>query len=470
MRRVALIAVAVAMAACGGGGGGGGSDATPSTSTTAKATQQAPPAGPAPRLTGSHPCDNATGFTCSTLVVPLDHSGRTPGDLRLAVAAADNADAPKGVLVALTGGPGQGGVDFIPRQRARMRALMHDYRLVMFDQRGTGAAALRCPALQRAVGTSDLTVPPPGSVEACARTLGPNRRFYSTADTVADLEALRVALGADKLTLDGVSYGTFVAERYAMAHPDRVARLVLDSVVPAAGLDGLEVDGMHETARVLRAVCRAQHCPGDPAADLAAVVRARHNGASGPAIDDTLVALSVGAPSFPGVIAAVREARAGHPQHLERLVRVVRRAQRAPAQVLSQGLHAATLCADTRSPWGGAGAPLAGRKAALARAAAGTDPAPYDRATVVGNGYAQLCLRWPPPPAPAAPRTGDLPPVPTLLLAGDRDLSTPLPWAREQAAHTPNGKLVVVKGSGHSVQSRAPGGEGRRAVQDFLLG
>ena len=34
---------------------------------------------------------------------------------------------------------------------------------------------------------------------------------------------------------------------------------------------------MRETARVLRAVCRAQHCPGDPAADLAAVVRARHD-------------------------------------------------------------------------------------------------------------------------------------------------------------------------------------------------
>jgi pimeloyl-ACP methyl ester carboxylesterase len=462
MRRVALIAIALAIAACGGGSG-----AAHSTNTAAKAKQQAPPAGPAPRLTVSHPCDNAKGFTCSTLLVPLDHSGRTPGDLRLAVAAADNADAPKGVLVALTGGPGQGGVDFVPRSRVRMRALLHDYRLVMFDQRGTGAAALRCPALQRAVGTSDLTVPPPGSVEACARTLGPHRRFYSTADTVADLEALRVALGADKLTLDGVSYGTFVAERYAIAHPDRVAKLVLDSVVPAAGLDGLEVDGLHETARVLRAVCRAQHCPGDPAADLAAVVRARHNG---PELDDTLVALSVGAPSYPGVIAALREARAGHPQHLERLVRVVRRAQRAPAQVLSQGLHAATLCADTRSPWGGAAAPLAGRTAALERAAARTDPAPYDRATVVGNGYAQLCLRWPPTPAPAAPRTGDLPPVPTLLLAGDRDLSTPLPWAREQAAHAPQGRLVVVHGAGHSVQSRAPGGEGRRAVQRFLLG
>src|SRR5512133_2008796 len=282
MRRVALIAVAVAMAACGGGGGA----SEHSTSAAARAARQSPPAGPAPRLTVSHPCDKAKGFTCWTLPVPLDHSGRTPGDLRLAVAAADNADAPKGVLVALTGGPGQGGVDFVPRSRVRMRALLHDYRLVMFDQRGTGAAALRCPALQRAVGTSDLTVPPSGSVEACARTLGPNRRFYSTADTVADLETLRVALGADKLTLDGVSYGTFVAERYAIAHPDRVAKLVLDSVVPAAGLDGLEVVGMHETARVLRLVCRAQHCPGDPAADLAAVVRARRSGVGGPDIDD----------------------------------------------------------------------------------------------------------------------------------------------------------------------------------------
>jgi pimeloyl-ACP methyl ester carboxylesterase len=461
MRRAAVTALACAVGACGGGGG--------SSSTTHATTAAAPrPAGPPPRLTNAKPCANASGFTCSSLTVPLDHSGRAPGTLRLAVAVGDNASAPRGVLVVLTGGPGQGGVDFVPRVRARMRPVLRQYRMVMLDQRGTGAAALRCPALQRAVGTSDLTVPPRGAVEACARRLGPQRAFYSTADTVADLEALRTALGADKLTLDGTSYGTFVAERYAIAHPDRVAKLVLDSVVPATSVDGLEVDGMHETARVLRAVCRAQHCPGDPAADLASVVRARHDG---PELDDTLVALSVGAPTFPGVIAALREARAGHPQHLDRIVRVVRRAQRAPAPVLSQGLHAATLCADLRPPWGNSAAPLAGREAAVRRAAARVNPSPYDRSTVVGNGLIQACVRWPPTPAPpAGPKTDDLPPVPTLLLAGDRDLSTPLPWAREQAAHTPDGRLVVVHGSGHSVQSRAPSGEGRRAVQRFLLG
>jgi pimeloyl-ACP methyl ester carboxylesterase len=458
MRPAVVVAVLAALlVGCGG-------SAKRSATTTASASH---PAAPQPRLAAARPCPEARGFTCSSLAVALDHSGRTPATLRLAVAAADNADAPRGVLVVLTGGPGQGGVDFVPRVRARMRALLRSYRLVMVDQRGTGAGALRCPALQRAMGTSDLTVPPRASVEACARTLGPRRRFYSTADTVADLEALRVALGAEKLTLNGTSYGTFVAERYAIAHPDRVARLVLDSVVPAAGLDGLEVDGMHETARVLRAVCQAQRCPGDPAADLAAVVRARHDG---PEIYDTLVAMSVGAPTFPGVPAALRAARRGNPRALDRIVRAVRRAQRAPAGVLSQGLHAATACADLRAPWGGPAAPMSGREEALRQAAARVDPTPFDRATVTGNGLVLTCLRWPPTPEPPAPRTSDLPPVPTLLLAGGRDLSTPLPWAREQAAHTPQGKLIVVPDSGHSVQSRAPGGEGRRAVARFLLG
>jgi pimeloyl-ACP methyl ester carboxylesterase len=457
--------LAIALAACGGGGGATKTAASARSATASPAAGTTKPAAPPARLSASHPCANARGFTCSTLDVPLDRSGRTPGTLHLHVAAADRPAAP--VLVVLTCGPGQGGVAFVPRVRARMRAVARRYRLVMIDQRGTGAGALRCPALQRAMGTSDLTVPSAAAVEACARKLGPQRRFYSTADTVEDLEALRVALGADKLSLDGTSYGTFVAERYAIAHPDRVAKLVLDSVVPAASLDGLEVDGMRESARVLRAVCRAQRCRRDPAADLAAVVRARHDG---PALYDTLVALSVGAPSFPGVLGALRAARRGDTARLDRLVRAVRRAQRAPASILSQGLHAATICADLRPPWGSSAAPLAGRQAALERAAATVDPTPFDRATVIGNGLAQTCLQWPPTPAPPQPRTADLPNVPTLLLAGGRDLSTPLPWAREQAAHSPGGKLVVVPDSGHSVQSRSPNGEGRRAVERFLLG
>src|SRR5262249_26982835 len=60
--------------------------------------------------------------------------------------------------------------------------------------------------------------------------------------------------------------------------------------------------------------------------------------------------------------------------------------------------------------------------------------------------------------------------VPTLLLAGNRDLSTPLPWARQELALAPRGRLVIVRGSGHSVQSRATLPAGRDAVRRFLLG
>ena len=143
--------------------------------------------------------------------------------------------------------------------------------------------------------------------------------------------------------------------------------------------------------------------------------------------------------------------------------------QTAP-EALSQGLHASALCADSPMPWGGPAAPLAGRAAAVRRAAARIPAAgvwPFDRATLAGNGFLKTCEWWPPVPSP--PRPARTPPaVPALLLAGGRDLSTPLEWARTEAARWPNAKLVVVPESGHSVQVRAVGAAARRAVTAFL--
>ena len=86
----------------------------------------------------------------------------------------------------------------------------------------------------------------------------------------------------------------------------------------------------------------------------------------------------------------------------------------------------------------------------------------------MGNGFVRQCLPWT-PTTPTPPPHGKLL-VPTLLVNGDHDLSTPLAWAREQLALTPHGKLVVVPGAGHSVQSRAVSDVGRKAVARFLLG
>lgn len=152
-------------------------------------TSAAPAAGRGtPGLTEAAPCADIADFTCAYLTVPLDRGGRTPGSLRLHVAMADNADAPRGVLLLLTGGPGQPGVSLVPRVSQRISYLLNDYRLVMIDQRGTGEGAIDCPRLQAEVGASDITPPTVAAVRECADLLGETRNFFTTADTVADLE------------------------------------------------------------------------------------------------------------------------------------------------------------------------------------------------------------------------------------------------------------------------------------------
>ena len=52
---------------------------------------------------------------------------------------------------------------------------------------------------------------------------------YTVANAVADLDALRVAAGADKIVLWGQSWGASLATAYVRAHPDRVAATILVS-------------------------------------------------------------------------------------------------------------------------------------------------------------------------------------------------------------------------------------------------
>jgi len=410
-------------------------------------------------------CLGVSGFTCSTLTVPLDHSGRIKGKLKLAVATSTNKKAPRGVLLFLAGGPGQPGLPLLPRISSILGAEQSAYRIVVLDQRGTGSGALDCKALQKEMGSSDLYPPTAASVRACAVKLGDRRQFFGTDDTVADLEDLRNSLGVDTWTIDGVSYGTYVAERYALVHPKRVTKLVLDSVVPHMGETDLGVDQFKAAGRILRKVC-GPHC----VADLATVVKAQH---VGPRLLDVLTLMSVVDPSYTAAIdipSVLRDARRGDLLPLHRTLALAHTWNVAPSYSLDQGLHASALCADWRYPWGSSAAPLAGRQAAVNRAVAripAKDLYPFDRATAAGNGFIKQCEPWSPTPAtPVA--TGKIV-VPTLIVNGDHDLSTPLEWAQDELKFLPKGHLVVVPGAGHSTQSRAFSDVGRKAVADFLL-
>lgn len=284
------------------------------------------------RLTGSHPCPDPAGFTCSTLRVPLDHHGADRRTLDLAVAVEDKPAATH-ILLLLTGGPGQPGVPFATRLSSKVTSTLPDYRMVLIDQRGTGANALQCPELQEQMGSTDLAVPTPQAVTDCAAAIGPDRRFYGTADTVADLDELRSALGADTITVDGVSYGTYVAERYAITYPNRVAKVVLDSVVPDDAAEPLSQTPMHASGRVLRAICAARSCPGDPVADLAKTVRVRTDGSE---ILNALTIDGIVDPDYTGVPEMLHDAAQGNFSHLDGLIAGVHQGSADTPENLSQ--------------------------------------------------------------------------------------------------------------------------------------
>ncbi|KAI9364916.1 TAP-like protein-domain-containing protein [Zopfochytrium polystomum] len=70
-----------------------------------------------------------------------------------------------------------------------------------------------------------------GQAATCESHSGEYLRYISTAATARDMDAIRAALGQDKLDYWGISYGTFLGATYVNMFPDRVGRVVLDGVV-----------------------------------------------------------------------------------------------------------------------------------------------------------------------------------------------------------------------------------------------
>ncbi|MEA2332693.1 MAG: hypothetical protein QOH58_2831 [Thermoleophilaceae bacterium] len=436
------------------------------------------------------------GQSCARLAVPLDRSGSASGRVSLYVERRRAARRPRrGVTLLLAGGPGQpatlayGGPT--PEQSYReFAALTPANDIVTFDQRGTGRSGLlRCPRLERA-NLADA-----GAEAAdCAARLGPRRAFYRTSDTVDDIEALRAALGARKLTLVGVSYGTLVAQAYAARHPDRVERVLLDSVLDVAGWDPLYGDIFRAVPRVLRSVCRrgCASFTSDPVADAGRLVaalanaplrgrvtlpdgRRRRSSLSREELFFTLVAGDLDPVSRYAYPAAVTSALAGDAAPLLRLKRraVVSESSGTPRE-FSTALYAATACEEIPFPWARF-SPPAERPAAVLAAAAGIPPAqlfPFDAATAAGNDFIRLCERWPeasPPPAPPPP-PGSLPDVPVLMLAGEADLRTPAEAASRAAADWPDAHALVVPDTGHSVLTADLTPCARNATRRFFRG
>ena len=431
----------------------------------------------------------ATGFQCATLDVPLDRSGAFPGVVHLHYAAQRRFPKNAGVLIALAGGPGQSALDFAESFTVSLEPALHRYRIVVLDQRGTGeSGALVCPAVQ-ALRTLDSIRPE--AVAACAAGVGPARNFFSTADTVQDLDALRVRLGAPKIALMGVSYGTHVALSYARAFPGQVDKLILDSVVGPNGPDAFLLDTYRAFPRILREQCRGSLCSNttrDPVADVALTVqRLKAGPLRGTALDASgkrrpvvysspeelsflLIAGDLNPFLQPYIPAALSSAVRGDTAMLMRLRKPVQGGRETVA-ALSAGLNVTTGCLDAPLPYS-LQTPPAERPAIAATALAQIPPseyAPFDAATIQTSSYVDDCLLWP-QDSPHPPFNGPLPDVPALLLGGRLDTRTPIENSLATLPGLPHGTLVTVRGTGHDVLDSDFSACSQTALRRFIDG
>ena len=357
------------------------------------------------------PC-GSTGVLCSDVVVPLDRTGVVPGSVSLHVEVLPAQGTPRGVVFLIAGGPGQGSAHVYglgdDSAVSLYRFLFPGYTFVAYDDRGTGASGLLdCPELQKAA-TADAEQ---SAATACANQIGPQRDFYSTADHAEDLEAVRQALGFDKIALFGVSYGTKLAMAYALAHPDHVERLLLDSVLPPEQPDPYEANVLQNLPATLNAFCSDGGCraaTSNFAGDVIAVANklgakpltgkvTESNGRTKTVTVGGVDLLSIilGADLSPGLAAelpaVVKAARSGNTQPLLRLADLQTGSGIEPSIELSDALYAATVCHDGPFPWA-PDTPVAARPALEQAAIAALAPGSFGPFGHVGRTVRQRRL------------------------------------------------------------------------------
>ena len=186
----------------------------------------------------------ANSVQCGWLDRPLDPTRAQGPQVRIhyvvvpAMARQKLADP----VFLLAGGPGQSAIQLAPSVLPLLSRLNNRRDLVFVDQRGTGRSApLECEAAKREP-LSDASDPERQvrSLARCREALAKlpyvggadGLRHFTTTIAMADLDAVRRALGAERINLIGASYGTRAALEYQRLFPDAVWRSVLDGVAP----------------------------------------------------------------------------------------------------------------------------------------------------------------------------------------------------------------------------------------------
>ena len=203
---------------------------------------EAAPAQPARTITWA-PCAEDATVDCGTLVLPINWDSPRDGTFSLAVARR-KAKVPSeriGSLVFDPGGPGGPGVaTLLGSPNMFSPQLQNRFDIIGFDPRGVGQSqAIKCDSAVLATAPTAPADTPKGYADAvafnrkllddCRKVSGPLVDHVDDLSVVKDIDAIRAALGEQKLTYYGVSYGTLMGQQYAELFPSHVRALALDS-------------------------------------------------------------------------------------------------------------------------------------------------------------------------------------------------------------------------------------------------
>jgi pimeloyl-ACP methyl ester carboxylesterase len=262
-RPVVLVALAALLGACAGQGADVAvTDAPAATSspspppTDVVSTTPTPGTGGSSSTTTPAPAAPLSWQTCgrlqcATLTVPLDYSDASKGtiDLYLKRRPASDQAHHVGSLLVNPGGPGVPGTTLVDQAAlAFSEDLLDRFDIVGWDPRGTGQSSpVDCvdnldpyfaldplpdtPAEKQAIVDTSKQFD-----AACRQRSGRILPYVSTQDTARDMDQIRAALGEDKISYFGFSYGSQLGATYATLFPTRVRAMVIDGAAdPNAG-------------------------------------------------------------------------------------------------------------------------------------------------------------------------------------------------------------------------------------------
>jgi pimeloyl-ACP methyl ester carboxylesterase len=210
------------------------------------------------------------GYDCATVPVPLDYDDPAQAMTYIALTRWTAADPQNriGSVFLNPGGPGGSGVEYVLSGFGEFLggALEGRFDIVGFDPRGVGGSEpLNCFDTPEGFGNYLASQPffpyrqdqyrPFFKIHA---RLGPechddHQRIaghMNTADVARDLDVLRQAVGDEKLTYLGFSYGSYLGNTYANLFPDNVRALAIDGVLdPSLWSSGRQIDSDRTAAQ-----------------------------------------------------------------------------------------------------------------------------------------------------------------------------------------------------------------------------